>query len=61
MSPLSLTDLLNLKFPRVLELIQETKWLIRLECAVPEAALEVLKEENRIKSYVQVLYNSFRD
>ena len=30
--------------PKILELIQETKWLLRLNCNVPEGAKEVLKQ-----------------
>ena len=32
--------------PKILELIQETKWLLRLNCSVPDGAREVLKQVN---------------
>jgi dynein heavy chain len=36
---------------RVLELIQEAKWLRRLDIGIPEAAQQVLAQEARFKSY----------
>ena len=34
--------------PKILELIQETKWLLRLNCSVPEGAKEVLKQVRNV-------------
>ena len=39
--------------PKILELIQETKWLLRLNCNVPEGAKDVLKQVQFRKGVVE--------
>jgi dynein heavy chain len=36
---------------RVLQLIQEAKWLIRLGIQIPESAQTILRQEGRFKNY----------
>ncbi len=37
--------------PRVIELIQEARWLTRLSIQIPEAAAQILEQESRFKKY----------
>ena len=47
---INVTQILNPTF-RVLELIQEAKWLVRLGVQIPESARQILRQEGRFKSY----------
>lgn len=57
----SFTPFLSL---RVLELIHEAKWLTRLGIQIPDAAIAIMQQESRFKSYkshLELVLNEYKE
>lgn len=49
---------------RVLELIHEAKWLTRLGIQIPDAAIAIMQQESRFKSYkshLELVLNEYKE
>lgn len=58
---INFTPLLSL---RVLELIHEAKWLTRLGIQIPDAAIAIMQQESRFKSYkshLELVLNEYKE